>query len=1295
MSSISPDAGVSSLPNSRPIKRHRQSSSSCSQSPLPQQSREKAAESPVRRRRRQSSSSRSTSPILSKISNVTVDQSEESGSFGRRSRKRQRKSSSHSASPSSSPRVAPPKNGSSVGDKSVPQLQNIDLFSKTGGAYIPPARLRQMQAKITDKNTDAYQRIAWEALKKSIHGLINKVNVSNISQVVRQLFMENIIRGRGLLVKSLITSQMASPTFTHIFTALIAIVNSKFPQIGELLLKRLINEFRKAFRRNQKDRCLTIGRFLAHLVNQKVAHELIVLELLTLLLEQTTNDSVEVSVALLKECGAFLSRVVPKGLAGIFDHLRRILNESQCDKRISYMIEVLFQIRRDKWRDYPTVLPELDLIEEDDQITHTLSLLDDADTEDGLNIYQFDPAYEANEAKYTEIRESFLGDDKSSESGSSGSDEEEESDEEADVQGPGEQEGGMIIDQTETNLVHLRRTIYLMLQSSISADEGAHRLLQLKIKPGEEYEVASMVLDCCAQTRSYETRYGSLAQRLCRVMLFSGDKPKPGETRKSPEPSEPPRTYVAQFEKIFGEQYATIHRLETAKLKNVAMFFAHLLFTDSISWGVLECVKLNERDTSSSGRIFLKYLFQELCSFMGLAKLQARLRDETLQPFFAHLLPRDNPKDTRFAINFLTTIGLGGLTIDLREHLQATKAAGEKEKLTEGDVASSSSSDSGSSSSSSDSSDSDSSSESSSSNSSSSSSSESAGISEEDSPRKKANKRRKKGRSDERKTDDFSSKTHDDKTRHENCDGHNRPADKHKSRGGPKESSKNRGGLRGREGISSPSKRRSDSPGSPRILIDQGNTGGDRNIRNASPPRVVGKSLNIPSSDDKGGPGRHGREPSPVVEKRRRYHSPSPASSYRRQSLQSTRKEATPLAVSRSSKYRDYKQSGCNVSPSLIRRGINLSSEPRNEKSMGTDGSPSTCRHRKGTPTPPHRSRLDVANSPGRRKGTPTPPQRGPYDPSISRSERGRVLSGDRSLNEVSSSRRRKATPTPPRRSRYASPPLPPENNSSSSPRRRKEIASPSGIRRDSYHGVQEGSKRDLRREVSRERAANNHRKVTPTPPHIGRDASVPPPGEEDSLSSTKRRPDTPSPRRSRYHSPPTVVQKGSKRDRRLDVSKERVVNSRPKDSSSPPRRSRIASPSPPISPRRGRYDSPPAVQEGSKRNRRREVSRERITGGYRKNTPIAPHRGRYASPTPSKMDREPGQRRDISKERASERRRDDSRGINKYGKQRRRSSSSGERRMRNASPPTRSSARDRSPFNDRGSSRRSPTTSH
>ncbi|CAH8431290.1 pre-mRNA-splicing factor cwc22 [Schistosoma haematobium] len=628
-----------------------------------------------------------------------------------------------------------------------------NIFGKTGGAYIPPGRLRQMQAQITDKSSEAYQRIAWEALKKSIHGFINKVNVSNLSEVVKQLLMENIVRGRGLFVRSLLTAQSASPTFTHVFSALVAVVNSKFPKVGELVLKRLINEFRKAFRRNQKDRCLSTARFLAHLVNQKVVHELIILELLTLLLEQTTDDSVEVAVSVLKECGAMLSRLVPKGVHGIFEHLRRILNEGQCDKRISYMLEVMFQIRRDGWKDHPIVLPELDLIQESDQITHTTSLLDQVDPEEHLNVFKFDPEFLANEAKYAEIRAALFESNEDSEAESDGENEGEDSDESGDEDDDGDEEDEehkrsaaataenqqTIIDQTETNLVHLRRTIYLMLQSSLSADEAGHRLLQLKIKPGEEYEVASMVLDCCAQTRSYESRYGRLAQRLCRVVFPSSTPSSTGSTtvsvssdlgpgsryrsnkevskptakEETPAPvveeSGPPRSYVAQFEKIFSEQYSIIHRLETAKLRNVAFLFAHLLYSDSISWGVFECVRLNERDTTSSGRIFLKHLFLELCSFMGLSKLQARLRDETLQPFFAGLLPRDNPKDTRFAINFLTTIGLGGLTLDLREHLQASrdsalakKESESKNKLSSsvlGDISISSSSSSSSSSS--------------------------------------------------------------------------------------------------------------------------------------------------------------------------------------------------------------------------------------------------------------------------------------------------------------------------------------------------------------------------------------------------------------------------------------------------------------------------------------------------------------------------------------------------------------------------------------------------------------------
>ena len=46
-------------------------------------------------------------------------------------------------------------------------------------------------------------------------------------------------------------------------------------------------------------------------------HELIALEILTLLLENPTDDSVEVAIGFLKECGLKLSQVAPKGMHGM------------------------------------------------------------------------------------------------------------------------------------------------------------------------------------------------------------------------------------------------------------------------------------------------------------------------------------------------------------------------------------------------------------------------------------------------------------------------------------------------------------------------------------------------------------------------------------------------------------------------------------------------------------------------------------------------------------------------------------------------------------------------------------------------------------------------------------------------------------------------------------------------------------------------------------------------------------------------------------------------------------------
>ena len=519
--------------------------------------------------------------------------SDEDSSPARRGRRRKRYSSEEEYPASNGNDEHLKKNEETVEEREKREQMQL-LNTRTGGAYIPPAKLRLMQDKINDKSSEAFQRLAWQALKKSINGLINKVNSPNIAIIVRELFSENIVRGRGLLCQSIMQAQTASPTFTHVYAALAGIINTKFPNIGELLLKRLILNFRRGFKRNDKIRCMSSTRFIAHLVNQQVVHELLALEILTLLLDSPTDDSVEVAITFLKECGQKLSEVSPRGINAIFESLRTVLHESNLDKRTQYMIEVMFQVRKDGFKDNPAVLDELDLVEEEDQFTHTVSLMDEEkrlDGEEVLNVFKLDPDYEANETKYEAIKKKLLDDEESgsddSDAGSSGSDSDSEGDDKSD--GAGEEDtSAPIIDQTETNMIALRRTIYLTIQSSLDFEETVHKLMKLNLKAGHETELCHMVLDCCAQQRTYEKFFGLLAQRLCQLK----------------------REYVEPFQNIFVDSFNTCHRLEIGKLRNVGKLFAHLLFTDAISWEVLSVIHLNEEETTSSSRIFIKILFQ-------------------------------------------------------------------------------------------------------------------------------------------------------------------------------------------------------------------------------------------------------------------------------------------------------------------------------------------------------------------------------------------------------------------------------------------------------------------------------------------------------------------------------------------------------------------------------------------------------------------------------------------------------------------------------------------------------------
>ncbi|CAI0542839.1 unnamed protein product [Linum tenue] len=519
--------------------------------------------------------------------------------------------------------------------------------------YVPPHKLVAANNSVGRSDDEAYQRLAWEALKKSINGLINKVNSSNIGNVIPELFAEDLIRGAGLLCRSCLRSQMASPCFTDVFAAVIAVVNSRIPEIGELLLKRIVWQLNKSLRCNDKPRLLALAKFVAHLVNQRVAHHTLALELLHRLLENPSDDGVELAVAFLTECGALLHDLSPRGLAACFDRLRDVLHEGEIDKRVQFLIEGLFAIRKANFRGYPAIRPELDLLEDDQQITHDVSLDDSGvDPELGRNVFKFDPDYALHESQFEAKKKSILGDqdeEEEEEETSTGSESEsDESEEEDDLE---------IKDKTETEAVELRRTIYLTIMNSLRFEELGHKLLSLNIAPGQELEICRMLVEACAQEKTYNRIYGLVAQRLSMIRL----------------------AYRANFERCFAEQYSTSHRLETNKLRNVATLFAHLIATDALPWDVLGYVRLTEEDTNSSSRIFVKYLFQEMTEQLGIRKLNERLT-ENAAVLGDSIFPKDSTRNARFSINFFTQIGLGGLTEGMREHLKEMERVAKEDR---------------------------------------------------------------------------------------------------------------------------------------------------------------------------------------------------------------------------------------------------------------------------------------------------------------------------------------------------------------------------------------------------------------------------------------------------------------------------------------------------------------------------------------------------------------------------------------------------------------------------------------
>ncbi|KAA6371851.1 MAG: putative Pre-mRNA-splicing factor CWC22, partial [Streblomastix strix] len=449
--------------------------------------------------------------------------------------------------------------------------------------YMPPAKVKLLEGQILGGDTFEARRLiqekAWITLRKAINGLINKANTANVRNIVKDLLKENLIRGKGVFARSMIKAQTAAPIFTPVYAAVTAAINTALPVVGKLVLVRLVVNFKKSYTRDDKPVCESSLKFIAHLANQHVASILLPLQILTLLIDKPSGTSIELCTSFLKEVGQLLSEAHPQALRVVCDSLRSIAQEQKLgegEERAYDLILDMMDVRRRKFQDYPSLTKELDVVEEGKQITHDdiqLTIHEGDDTlnpQTSLDIFHYEENYEENNRAYEAIKRRILGlDEDESDSPIGDDDEEEGSDDEQKEQKQIQISQAEIEEDTkranEQEKVDFRRTLYLAISSSVGFEECTHKILQGGVKEGLEIEVCLMLIECCAQERTYNPFFALVGERLCNL-----------------DP-----VYQQAFDECFARQYENIHRLETNKLRNVAMFFAHLLHSDALPWTVL------------------------------------------------------------------------------------------------------------------------------------------------------------------------------------------------------------------------------------------------------------------------------------------------------------------------------------------------------------------------------------------------------------------------------------------------------------------------------------------------------------------------------------------------------------------------------------------------------------------------------------------------------------------------------------------------------------------------------------
>ena len=93
-------------------------------------------------------------------------------------------------------------------------LKSKASFERSNNACIPPSKRKQLSQ---ESGSMFHQKENWEQLREAINGIMNRLNESNIKDLIENLYSNaNLLRRRGLLLKNIPKAITVNLSYSHI-----------------------------------------------------------------------------------------------------------------------------------------------------------------------------------------------------------------------------------------------------------------------------------------------------------------------------------------------------------------------------------------------------------------------------------------------------------------------------------------------------------------------------------------------------------------------------------------------------------------------------------------------------------------------------------------------------------------------------------------------------------------------------------------------------------------------------------------------------------------------------------------------------------------------------------------------------------------------------------------------------------------------------------------------------------------------------------------------------------------------